>query len=161
MENIRTLNFLKINRLAFIACADKAMLKQFTYFISPLGEREYEKSLENCEFEEVSKSNFSDGNTLIVSNVISTIPRKVVSQQLTTLIQNEAFKNIFVPFQCDKYSELRSIYFRLPETIKPHVQIFVLRETDAGIKLECELGILQGSYILFDYDKANGRFKEK
>ena len=139
MGNFRTLNFLKTTRISLISCADETLLDNFFDFIFAI--------------------NFSEPEFVIKTEVDATLSLKEVAQELATIIEHSKMRNIFVPFKCDKYSELRSVYFYLPETVKPDVQIFVLKETEAGVKLECELGLLQGSYILFD--KSNGSFTEK
>lgn len=140
MEKSQTLNFLKTTRLALIACADESLLNNFFNYIFTI--------------------NFSEPRFAIKAEVGATISRKEVAQELSKTMECFEANNIFVPFNCDKYSELRSVYFYLPETAKPHVQIFVLKEADAGVKLECEIGVLQGNYILFNYDKACGTFTE-
>lgn len=135
MENIKTLEFLNKTRLAVIACADENMLNNFI--------------------------TVADAAISVETGIGSTVPRKAVSQKLATTIKQSKTKNTLVPFKYEKYSELRSIYFYLPENVKSDVQIFVLKETETGVKLECELGLLQGSYILYDYTKLTGEFKEK
>ena len=161
MNKERTLNYLKITRLAVITCAEEELLYSFFRYLFPICNRKYEKSLDDCEFEEYNLSNFSCGDVLVANGIKIIVPRKEVSQRLTTLVENENHENIFVPLKCEKYSELRSIYFHLPENVKSDARIFVLRKTDAGVKLECELGLLQGRYILYDYDEATGIFSEK
>lgn len=142
MEIFKTLNFLKTTRLALITCADEALLNNFFNFIS-------------------TASNFSAADVSVETEISTSISPKEITQKLATTMEHSKTKNIFVPFKCDKYSKLRSVYFYLPENVKSDVQIFVLRETEACVKLECELGLLQGSYILYDYTKTTGTFKEK
>lgn len=129
-----TIKFMKSTRLALIACEDEKLLHAFSNIIS-------------TQYQSVHKLSY-------------TTPQEV-SQKLTALIENKNVINAFVPIQCDKYSKLRSIYFYIPENCKSDIQIFVLRYQEDGAKLECELGVHQGQYILLDYNDATGEFKEK
>lgn len=161
MEHNETLNFLKTTRLAVIACSAENLLRDFLIYISALRQKIYDKSLPELEFERALRSNFSDVEIVAINGFDCTITRRGISEMLATLMEQANTKNIFVPLRCEEYSKLRSIYFHMSDDLKSEIEIFVLRPHEVGAKLECELGLLAGQYMLYDYDSSKGQFREK
>lgn len=130
MEGL-TVNFLNSARTALIACADRDMLLSFCDYLKSQGQS-------------VEETNY-------------TTPKEL-SQKLTALTEGGS-GNALLAVRCESYSALRSVYFYIPEALKSDIGVFVLKGHLSGVKLECELGEMQGMYILFDC--GEGKFKER
>ena len=161
MKYSHTLNFLITTQLSIIACADENLLRDFLIYLSALHQKIYDKALPECEFEEAMRFNFLNSELTMIKGLNCTISGRDIPEKLIVLMEHANTKNIFVPLQCEEYAKLRSIYFHLSDDLKSEIEIFVLRLHEIGAKLECELGLLAGQYMLYDYDSSKGQLREK
>lgn len=148
MNNERTLNFLKSAKVAVIAGEDNKILKDFINYISGCNDDGFTvlNALQyDCD-NDLKELRIATANKIISvkrENAHSVLPVEFLNRKR---------------FVC---AMLRSFFIRIPESNQTDIQLFQLHCFADELRLECEFGANAGWYIVYDYDPATGRFRER
>lgn len=152
MESTKTNGFLKTAEVAVIACADGKILQNFFDFTSGCT-----NDFVIAECERYDCIDITDGQKWQTVDKIVALKHSAKRSSAFGVLPIELLN-------CEEHlltARLRALYFRIPESSKGNIQIFKLHYYASELRLECEFGENAGRYIVYDYDAAVGRFKEK
>lgn len=162
MDNSIVLGFLRKTHLSVIACTEDKILQDFSQYLLAAYRAAHEKPMEECSAEDAVRHAWTGGECAIVKGVSLSPSQKKeqIADKLKDLngIAKACGADFFVPLGLQK-RELRSVYFYIPESDKPNIQMFNLYHMDSVLRLECEFGENAGYYLVYDYDTATGQFK--